>query len=372
MVDGEWMRLGLMAYEAGFDPALWPAFLEAYARACRADISLIQVHRFAEHRSEVIVSYGLQNRFRAEYNDYYSKVNVWRENGESKYKYHQVIVDAEVYPRSLLERSEFYNDFLQPMCAVHTMGGVVNRQKSAAVSLTVLRDRQKGGWDASDKLWVKALLPHVTRACSIQQKLWIFRAAETVLDGLPMGIVLFDRDERVVYFNRTAQAIFAQGDGLSLKAGVLASSDAMASAAMQQAIRNAARMELSSLGTEMLLVERRSCLRSYQIIVLPMRRQFRQLAGMGAPAVLVIIADPELQNTPSADIVRKLYGLTPKEAELAEKLASGLSPADAAAEMNMQYETARTHLKRVFSKMGISRQNELAALVARIPKIQED
>src|SRR6185312_7130393 len=342
MVDGEWMRLGLMAYEAGFDPALWPAFLEAYARACRADISLIQVHRFAEHRSEVIVSYGLQNRFRAEYNDYYSKVNVWRENGESKYKYHQVIVDAEVYPRSLLERSEFYNDFLQPMCAVHTMGGVVNRQKSAAVSLTVLRDRQKGGWDASDKLWVKALLPHVTRACSIQQKLWIFRAAETV------------------------------GDGLSLKAGVLASSDAMASAAMQQAIRNAARMELSSLGTEMLLVERRSCLRSYQIIVLPMRRQFRQVAGMGAPAVLVIIADPELQNAPSADIVRKLYGLTAKEAELAGKLASGLSPAEAAAEMNMQYETARTHLKRVFSKMGISRQNELAALVARIPKIQED
>jgi DNA-binding CsgD family transcriptional regulator len=37
-----------------------------------------------------------------------------------------------------------------------------------------------------------------------------------------------------------------------------------------------------------------------------------------------------------------------------------------AQELGMRYETARTHLRRIFEKTGTSRQTELVSLLARM------
>ena len=368
MARGEWMRLALSAFEAGSNPGLWPSFLQEYARLISADIALFQIHKYAQHRSEIIAAYGLKSVFRDSYNEYYSRINVWREHGNRLYSQGRVLIDKEVYPRQLLERSEFYNDCLVPFGGVHSLAGVLNRDKNSGLVLTGLRDVQRNPWEISDKREVEFLSPHVTRAFSLQRKLWIFQAGEIVLNSIALGVVLFASNERAVYTNQTAEAIFRENDGIELKAGALTAIDAAASASIQAAIRNAARMDLAQFSTDALLVERKSMRRPYQIIVLPVRRNFRQFAGMGAPAVLVLITDPERQMPAAADLMRKLYGLTAKEAELAEKLSLGMSPEEAANDLNIQYETARTHLKHIYSKMGISRQNELVALIARLPR----
>ena len=54
------------------------------------------------------------------------------------------------------------------------------------------------------------------------------------------------------------------------------------------------------------------------------------------------------------------YKLTRKEAMLAAKLSEGKSVEQAAEELAITYETARTHLRRIFSKTGTSRQAELS------------
>lgn len=112
--------------------------------------------------------------------------------------------------------------------------------------------------------------------------------------------------------------------------------------------------------------------RPYQIAILPIRRQFERFAGMGAPAVLVLITDPEREIPVAQNLIQKLYGLTSKEAELAKKLATGMSPEEAAGNLDIAYQTARTHLKRIYSKMGVSRQSELVALLLRVPKVPAD
>jgi DNA-binding CsgD family transcriptional regulator len=43
-----------------------------------------------------------------------------------------------------------------------------------------------------------------------------------------------------------------------------------------------------------------------------------------------------------------------------------LSPKEAAEKLGIAEETARSVLKRVFSKVGVSRQSELAVLIARL------
>ena len=74
--------------------------------------------------------------------------------------------------------------------------------------------------------------------------------------------------------------------------------------------------------------------------------------GIGAPA------DPAM--------VRDLFGLSLGEARLAVLIAAGRNPREAAEELCFGEASARTVLKRVFGKVGVSRQADLAALLARM------
>lgn len=47
-------------------------------------------------------------------------------------------------------------------------------------------------------------------------------------------------------------------------------------------------------------------------------------------------------------------------------MGAGLPPREAASRLGITEETARTTLKRVFAKTGVSRQSELAVLLSRL------
>ena len=57
--------------------------------------------------------------------------------------------------------------------------------------------------------------------------------------------------------------------------------------------------------------------------------------------------------------MRQLFDLTPAEAALALLLANGLSLDEAAEQLNIRRNTARAHLRMIFSKTGVTRQTEL-------------
>ncbi|MEQ1731447.1 MAG: helix-turn-helix transcriptional regulator, partial [Vicinamibacterales bacterium] len=62
--------------------------------------------------------------------------------------------------------------------------------------------------------------------------------------------------------------------------------------------------------------------------------------------------------------LESLYGLTRRESDVASALARRLSLRDAARELGITYETARSHLRRVFEKTGARRQTDLVRLLA--------
>lgn len=65
-------------------------------------------------------------------------------------------------------------------------------------------------------------------------------------------------------------------------------------------------------------------------------------------------------------LVRDLLGLTLAEARLTALVGVGLAPREASQRLGITEETARTTLKRVFQKTGVTRQSELSALLARM------
>jgi DNA-binding CsgD family transcriptional regulator len=82
--------------------------------------------------------------------------------------------------------------------------------------------------------------------------------------------------------------------------------------------------------------------------------------------VLMMLIDSDV-STLDPTTVRDVLGITLGEAKVAALVGSGRSPRHSAEQLGIAEETARTVLKRVFAKVGVSTQNELAALLGRIP-----
>ena len=75
--------------------------------------------------------------------------------------------------------------------------------------------------------------------------------------------------------------------------------------------------------------------------------------------MLAVVHDPDQGARLDPELVARLHGLAATEAELAVMLAAGRTVADFAAEHGCREQTARTHLKHIFSKTGFTRQPEL-------------
>ena len=66
-----------------------------------------------------------------------------------------------------------------------------------------------------------------------------------------------------------------------------------------------------------------------------------------------------------SNIIIQLFGFTPTEAQLSLLLADGLSLDEASEALGMSRNTARTHLRSIFSKTGVSRQTLLVRLILK-------
>lgn len=89
-------------------------------------------------------------------------------------------------------------------------------------------------------------------------------------------------------------------------------------------------------------------------------------AATGLPAALILINDPAIPTARNPGPALQLLGLTAAEARIAEHVGSGLSPRQTAEKIDNAEGTVRTTLKRIYEKLNINRQSELARIVARL------
>lgn len=87
--------------------------------------------------------------------------------------------------------------------------------------------------------------------------------------------------------------------------------------------------------------------------------------GFGARA-LVIVHGLEADETRMAVAAGSIYGLSAGEAAIAAQLAAGRSPAAIAHDRQVSLGTVRTQVRRIYEKVGVSSQLELAARLPRL------
>ncbi|WP_135075241.1 DNA-binding response regulator [Terasakiella sp. SH-1] len=176
-----------------------------------------------------------------------------------------------------------------------------------------------------------------------------------VLDRLQVGVIICDTDARVLHLNQFAAEICSEQDGLSLDSGnFIRSLSSTNRNELQDAIANGIETETA------LSLERNSSETSLRIII-------SSIDGK----VLMLVADPEKHNPPSVENLQDLYDLAPSEAQLLRLIIQGYSLQEAAPIQGITEGSARTYLKRIFSKTNTSGQPELIRTVLLTPSFKE-
>jgi len=163
----------------------------------------------------------------------------------------------------------------------------------------------------------------------------------------------------VTLTNRAADAILKRGDGLISRNGLRAA-NRQQTAKLQNAIA-AVCMQRDS--ESVVQVYRPSGSKPFEVLVcpLPSHSSLRK----GRAAAVLFITDPEAEAPLDSRKLHELFGLTPAEIRLCVALVKGKSVPEYAHEAAISSNTARTHLKRMYSKTGVRRQSELVRLLLK-------
>lgn len=201
------------------------------------------------------------------------------------------------------------------------------------------------------------LVPHFARAFQIQQQMGRLEAErdalERVMDRLPLGMAIVDASATTISMNRALLALVRGGEAVSLRDGRLGS---LPAEALTEALRRAA---LVGAADQVLRLEGDA----------PVSLWISRLVGgsqLEAPRFLVLAAGQGSRALSETGLC-ELYGLTLAEARLTQHLALGRTVEEASRGLNISQNTAKTHLKRVFTKVGVRRQAELLQAVFASP-----
>lgn len=192
--------------------------------------------------------------------------------------------------------------------------------------------------------------------------------AVSVLNLVPLGVILTDENCRLILVNRAAEKILTEHDGLKLNHDTVVATSSRESRALRKLVSDAVHSSPSGecRPCAAMTVSRTSSRRAYEIVVvgLPVKTVIHRPFTMVA---VLFIGQQDVENATVEPVIAGLYGLTPAESRLAAKLMRGRSLSQISSELQITRETARTHLRNIFSKTQTNRQSELVRLLVAGP-----
>ncbi|QQX89149.1 LuxR family transcriptional regulator (plasmid) [Cupriavidus necator] len=280
----------------------------------------------------------------------------------------QVLTAYELIGETKWLESEIYRFFNKPYDVLHIMGVDIRPEQGVECRLRVCRPHGSDKFSNADKALCQRIVPHLQRAVRIHANLDTTESERRLyagtVDRLLIGSVILDDTGQILTTNGMADALLAERDGLMACNGQLMVDSAQENRKLQALIRQAMTLRDSvqpgiPIG---LSVSRRGGHARLGLLVRPVAAP-KWAQRPRQPAVAVFIRDPDQKAPASADLLRDMYEFTRAEASLVLLLTQGLSLDEAAQELDIRRNTARAHLRAVFSKTGVTRQ---AALVQTV------
>lgn len=370
-------KLVHLVYYGSTEPVPWQSLLTEIGHLLDANWVTLVLRRPSIDRYGLVLVWkqGFPVRIATNYNQYAYAIDPFVNLPPDKVlSLDEVISDAE------LKASEFYKQILAPEDIAQMLGfdfhatGNPSSHVSTPGSETVechfrvCRSGSQARFTAADRELLSILLPHLKLAVHLHSQGDVLETERELyagtVDRMQVGMVILNESGKLLKMTTIASEILKENDGISLKQGTL-------NAEYRQSDRELQRMIGDALSTatkwrpavpEALAITRPSGRAKLGVIVraIPLNAWSE---GRHRPSVAVMIRDPERRSEASHEIIRNLFDLTPAEAALAILLANGMTLEEASEDLNIRKNTARAHLRSIFSKTGVTRQTMLVRLI---------
>jgi DNA-binding CsgD family transcriptional regulator len=299
----------------------------------------------------------------AEYNKHYYALDPFVDLPPDR-----VVTVNELIGDANWRESEFYKQFLKPLDILHALGADIRTEDGLECRLRVARPHREPPFSEHDKALCAAVLPHLKRAVRLHSQLEMVdserRLYAGTVDRMLVGTVTLDETGAVLTSNPVADEMLRKGDGLRLIGGVLRADAAAENRELQRLVKQALSGETGGRAAvvDAISITRKSEHGKLGVLVRSIPRTGWS-KGKRRPSVALFIRDAERKSEASREMVRRLFDLTPAEASLALALANGLTLDEAADTLNIRKNTARAHLRSIFSKIGVTRQTTLVRVL---------
>lgn len=351
----------------------WAAdFLEQLCRATRSRSAALVATNVLARKDTLPAWFGAEAATAAAYEKTFGSQNPWRDPSGSRAQTAGVVLlsdDAVSLPE--LKRTPFWLDFLKPMDIAHGTGLIGLRTNKEVASLTLLRSERTGIYSGRELSLLRAVAPHWAHACAVRSRLGLLTEAERglhdVLDRLSLGVYLLDASGRVLRTNAAGDALLREGSLVAQRRDRPTAVHGVSAAALARALDAA------------IAVPGKGPLPASPVSLRDAQGQVRAHAAAhpvsggpdGARAVLFVqtIEGSEPSARALRRALREVFGLTEREAELAQRLDTGDDLAQAAAGMGVSLEGARTRLKSAFGKTGTRGQADLARFLGALRSV---
>lgn len=194
-------------------------------------------------------------------------------------------------------------------------------------------------------------------------------AAAAALDQSECGVIAVRADHSIVLANAAASAHLQQGTGLRLRRGVLRPADAASmvrfEAALDSVIDPPGNAQPRRERANVLLLPGNDETGRTIVVIAPILGAALPKEETRGAAAIVYVLQPSQGVVRGLEALCQLHGLSRVESCLIGHLVGGLTISEAAAQMRIKPETARTYLKQIFAKTGMHRQTDLVAMMTR-------
>jgi DNA-binding CsgD family transcriptional regulator/PAS domain-containing protein len=267
--------------------------------------------------------------------------------------------DLDVFSKAEMLDDPFYRDLLYPRGLGWAAATAIPLPTGDSFAITVEREYRLGPVEASAVQALDALRPHLARAALLSARLQLDRAriASNTLAALGLAALVLDEHGKVLAANPLIEAM---ADFVVWRAhGGVSLNDRNAEKLLREAI---ATMDAPLAPSPRSFPVRKADSNATMVAhVIPIRLSARDIFARSAAAL--VLTPVTLPHALPVELVQSLFDLTPAEARVARKLASGLAVDDIATAAGVSPNTTRTHVRGVLEKTGCSRQSEVVALL---------
>ncbi|MEZ0365433.1 helix-turn-helix transcriptional regulator [Mycobacterium sp. pUA109] len=344
----EFSRIVSAIHSSAVTPDNWTAVVDDVRRTLDAKACALVV---ADGKNRSVKSGSILAEARTSYDAYYHQVDYVLEAVETS---PVGLIRGGRSLTALHSRSEFHADWLRP----HQMqDGLFVRvtDGSAPTSFLVAGPRRP---EPFVKL-VSALVPHLQQALRTEAHLKDLHHRSNGLheaaQALRHGVVIVAAGSRVVYTNAAADRMLRSADGVRIRAGHLEAVAPGVDAELQHGIHAALAADSTERCGTSFACPRRCELRPYLIDVLPL--------DSSPHGAMLVVVDPEDQPEPPAALLRRVYGLTSSEADIALLVLHGHGLQHIGDQLSLSQATVKTHLQHIFDKTNTHRQAELVRVL---------